>query len=149
MCDRKYRCTICNSDLGSLRPSIRIYETGTVFPTLLYVIHLDLNHFLLIHNQRPGGPLVVVDRFGGTDAATFAALAALLRQLEYENSADVYACAKAVHWRRPGVWKSVEDVMRIYKMIDTHVAVAAAASAVVATTQRESVEQMELEAKSV
>ena len=57
---------------------------------------------------------------------------------------------KAVHWRRPGLWKSVEDVMRIYKMIDTHVAVvAAAASAVVATTQRESVEQMELEAKSV
>ena len=83
---------------------------------------------------------MVVDRFGGTDAATFAALAALLRQLEYENSADVYACAKAVHWRRPGVWKSVEDVMRIYKMIDAHVA---------AATQRESVEQMELGAKSV
>ena len=139
-------CTICNSDLGSLRQSIRIYETGTVFPTLLSVIHLDLNHFLLIHNQRPGGPLVVVDRFGGTDAATFAALAALLRQLEYENSADVYACAKAVHWRRPGVWKSVEDVMRIYKMIDAHVAVAAAAA--VAATQRESVEQMELGARS-
>lgn len=93
---------------------------------------------------------MVVDRFGGTEAATFAALAALQRQLEYENSADVYASAKAVHWRRPGLWKSVEDVMRIYKMIDTHVAVvAAAASAVVATTQRESVEQMELEAKSV
>lgn len=89
---------------------------------------------------------MVVDRFGGTDAATFAALAALLRQLEYENSADVYACAKAVHWRRPGVWKSVEDVMRIYKMIDAHVAVAAAAA--VAATQRESVEQMELGARS-
>ena len=83
---------------------------------------------------------MVVDRFGGAEAATFAACASLLRQLEYENSADVYACAKALHWRRPGVWKSVEDVMRIHKMIDAHVEAA--------TTQRESVELMELAAKS-
>ena len=82
----------------------------------------------------------MVDRFGGTEAATFAVTAALLRQLDYENSADVYACAKAVHWRRPGVWKSAEDVMRIYKMIDAHVAAV--------TKQRDSVEQMELGAKS-
>ena len=90
--------------------------------------------------QRPGGPLVLVDRFGGTEAATFAALSALLRQLEYENGADVYACAKAVHWRRPGVWKSMEDVMRIYKIVDAHTAEA---------PQKESVEQLELDIKSV
>jgi hypothetical protein len=61
-----------------------------------------------VHAQRPGGPLVIVDSHGGTEAATFAAFSFLLRQLDYENYVDVYQCAKAIHRRRPGVWNSQE-----------------------------------------
>ena len=42
-----------------------------------------------IQRQRVGGgPLVVLDRFGGTEAATFCALTTLMKQLDFENHVD-------------------------------------------------------------
>lgn len=52
------------------------------------------------------GPLIVVDRYGGTEAATFCALTTLYRQLNFEDCVDVYMYAKLYHLRRPGIWRS-------------------------------------------
>ncbi len=51
-------------------------------------------------------PLLVVDRFGGTEAATFCALRTLLRQLEFESHVDVYEFVRVSHLQRPGIWRS-------------------------------------------
>ena len=63
-------------------------------------------------------PLVVVDRFGGTEAATFCALSTLLRQLDFENHVDVYQYAKVSHNRRPGIWKSQDDYLYLYRVVE-------------------------------
>ncbi len=60
-------------------------------------------------------PMVVVDRFGGTEAATFCALSSLLRQLDFEGHVDVYQYAKVAHQRRPGIWKSPDDYLYLYR----------------------------------
>ena len=53
-----------------------------------------------------GGPVIVVDRYGGTEAATFCALTTLYKQLNFEDCVDVYMYAKLYHLRRPGIWRS-------------------------------------------
>ena len=68
------------------------------------------------HNSNQSGPLVVVDRFGGTEGATFCALSTLLRHLDYENHVDVYQYAKVAHNRRPGIWKSQDDYLYLYRV---------------------------------
>lgn len=57
--------------------------------------HLDQN-----------GPVIVVDKYGGTEAATFCALTTLFKQLNFEDCVDVYMYAKLYHLRRPGIWRS-------------------------------------------
>ncbi|KAG1714236.1 Tyrosine-protein phosphatase 99A [Nymphon striatum] len=65
------------------------------------------------------GPLVVIDRFGGTEAATFCCLTSLNKQLEYENHVDVYQNAKLCHIRRPGIWKSQDDYLFLYRAVES------------------------------
>jgi receptor-type tyrosine-protein phosphatase gamma len=69
-------------------------------------------------NRSSSGPLVVVDRYGGTEAATFAALSTLLRQLDFESHVDVYQYAKVSHNRRPGIWKSQDDYLYLYRVTE-------------------------------
>ena len=68
------------------------------------------------HRSHQSGPLVVVDRFGGTEGATFCALSTLLRHLDYENHVDVYQYSKVAHNRRPGIWKSQDDYLYLYRV---------------------------------
>ncbi|CAB4058090.1 PTPRG [Lepeophtheirus salmonis] len=63
-------------------------------------------------------PWVIVDRFGGTEAASFCAISTLLKQLEAENHVDVYQIAKVYHNRRPGIWRSQSDYLFLYKVIE-------------------------------
>ena len=70
-----------------------------------------------IHIQRGGGPLVVVDRFGGTEAAFYCAVSSMVRQLDYENHVDVYEFAKVSHARRPGIWRTQEDYFHLYRIM--------------------------------
>lgn len=64
------------------------------------------------------GPVVVVDKFGGTEAATFAILTTLYKQLNFEDCVDVYMYAKLYHLRRPGIWRSQDDYLLLYRGIE-------------------------------
>ena len=75
-----------------------------------------------IYSQTPGassGPLLVVDRFGGTEAATFGAFSSLLKQLEFETHVDIYEYAKISHVRRPGIWRTQDDYFFLYRVLDS------------------------------
>ncbi|KRT79091.1 hypothetical protein AMK59_7769 [Oryctes borbonicus] len=65
------------------------------------------------------GPVVVVDRFGGSEAATFCSLITLKKHLIYDNHVDVYMYAKLYHNKRPGIWSSVEDYLRLHLAVQT------------------------------
>lgn len=76
------------------------------------------NH--VINLQRAGqGPVCVVDRFGGTEAATFCALVTLKKHLAYEQKVDVYMYSKLYHNKRPGIWLSVDDYMKHHLCVQT------------------------------
>ncbi|XP_037087916.1 tyrosine-protein phosphatase 99A-like [Pollicipes pollicipes] len=68
--------------------------------------------------QYQNGPAVVVDRFGGTEAATFCCLTTLSKQLVNENSLDVYLYSKLYHMRRPGVWQTQDDFTMLYHAME-------------------------------
>lgn len=70
------------------------------------------------HQQYQNGPVVVVDRFGGTEAATLCALTTLMQQLMLEKHADVYMYAKLFHSKRPNVWPSRDDYMFLYRCVE-------------------------------
>ncbi|KAG9510487.1 Tyrosine-protein phosphatase 99A, partial [Fragariocoptes setiger] len=64
------------------------------------------------------GPIIVVDKYGGTEAATFAVLTTLYKQLMFEDAVDVYMYAKLAHLRRPGIWRSQDDYLFLYRAIE-------------------------------
>jgi len=70
------------------------------------------------HLEYQNGPLVVVDRFGGTEAASFCALTTLKKQLDAEGSVDVYQICKLYHNKRPGMWRSQDDYLYIYRVLE-------------------------------
>ena len=54
------------------------------------------------HLEYQNGPIVVMDRYGGTNAAQFCCLTTLYKQLNFEDACDVYLYSKLYHLRRPG-----------------------------------------------
>ncbi|KAK4304169.1 hypothetical protein Pmani_023889 [Petrolisthes manimaculis] len=72
------------------------------------------------HTNYQNGPLVVVDRFGGTEAATFCSLTTLKSQVEFEQHLDAYMNCKLYHNRRPGIWTSQEDILFIYRALESY-----------------------------
>ncbi|EFX70612.1 hypothetical protein DAPPUDRAFT_112575 [Daphnia pulex] len=70
------------------------------------------------HQQYQNGPVVVVDRFGGTEAATLCALTTLVHQLSRDQHVDVYMYAKLYHSKRPNVWPSRDDYMFLYRCVE-------------------------------
>ncbi|XP_043193040.1 tyrosine-protein phosphatase 99A-like [Amphibalanus amphitrite] len=84
------------------------------------------------HLEYQNGPCLVVDRFGGTEAATFCCLTTLMKQLEYESHADVYMYARLYQQRRPEVWRSQDDFLFLYRAVEALVASDAAADAAAA-----------------
>ncbi|KAK8771955.1 hypothetical protein V5799_024803 [Amblyomma americanum] len=75
------------------------------------------------HAEDQNGPVVVVDKCGGTEAATFCCLSALYKQMESEKCVDVYLYAKLYHMRRPGIWKSQDDFLFLYRGLESLLAV--------------------------
>lgn len=70
-----------------------------------------------VHHIRQG-PIAVIDRYGGMEAATFCAITTLLKQLEFENHVDIYEYAKLSHARRPGIWRSQHEYFFLYRAFD-------------------------------
>ena len=68
-----------------------------------------------VHADAPS-PVVVVDRFGGAEAATFCALSSLLRQAEFESHVDVYEACRMSHLARPGAWRAQENYFFLYQV---------------------------------
>ena len=71
------------------------------------------------HLEYQNGPLVVVDKFGGTEAATFCALTTLKKQLDHEDLCDIYQVCKLAHNKRPGIWRCKDDYLYIYQAIES------------------------------
>ncbi|XP_050425716.1 tyrosine-protein phosphatase 99A-like isoform X2 [Adelges cooleyi] len=70
------------------------------------------------HLEYQNGPIVVVDKFGGTEAAIFCCLTTLGKQLQHENLADVTLYAKLYHNQRPGIWKNIENYLLLYRALE-------------------------------
>ncbi|KAK8381218.1 hypothetical protein O3P69_008230 [Scylla paramamosain] len=73
------------------------------------------------HTNYQNGPLIVVDRFGGTEAATFCSLTTLRSQMEFEQHLDTYMYCKLYHNRRPSIWTSQDDILFIYRAMESYI----------------------------
>ena len=101
----KVRIIHCNGWPHNARPTYKVFN----------VVNLVQDW----HLEYQNGPLVVVDRYGGTDAATFCALTTLQKQLKREGCVDVYQVCKLCHNKRPGIWRSKEDYLYIYQVFES------------------------------
>ncbi|KAK6634358.1 hypothetical protein RUM43_011758 [Polyplax serrata] len=71
------------------------------------------------NKETQHGPVIVVDRFGGNEAATFCLLTSVYKQLTHESHADIYMFAKLYHMRRLGIWPAVNDYLYLYEAIES------------------------------
>ncbi|CAH1153716.1 unnamed protein product [Phaedon cochleariae] len=78
-----------------------------------------LPNFVLDMQKIQNGPIIIVDRFGGTEAASFCALTTLKKHLIYDNKVDVYMYTKLYHNKRPGIWISSDDYMKLHLCVQT------------------------------
>jgi Protein-tyrosine phosphatase len=83
-------------------------------PTCLYDFLIKMHERC---NDYRNGPIVVMDRYGGTEAATLCVISSLAHQLEYYKTANIYMYAKLFHNKRPGIWTSSSDLSIIYKIL--------------------------------
>jgi len=73
------------------------------------------------HQALGGGPIVTVDRYGGTQATTFCGLMTLWHQLHFEGGVDIYQLGKLAHYNRPGIFKTPEDLLFLYCALEAYV----------------------------
>ncbi|XP_015601110.1 tyrosine-protein phosphatase 99A isoform X3 [Cephus cinctus] len=71
------------------------------------------------HRDYQNGPIVVMDRFGGIEAGLFVLLTTLNKQLEFEQSVDIYMFAKLLYMKRPGIFRSKEDYILVYQCLES------------------------------
>lgn len=80
-----------------------------------------LYDFLIKMHERNddyrNGPIVVMDRYGGAEAATLCTVSSLTHQIEYDKTANIYMYAKLYHNKRPGIWSSPNDIAMIHKIL--------------------------------
>lgn len=74
---------------------------------------------IILKSENLKGPTIVIDRYGGTEAASFCLLSTIKRHLDYDNQADVYMYSKLYHNRRPGIWTSVSDYLQLHHAVLT------------------------------
>ncbi|KAF6216641.1 hypothetical protein GE061_000987 [Apolygus lucorum] len=94
--------------------TVRIIQPSHTITEIYDIIQL-INLVQQYHLEYQNGPIVVVDETGGTVAATFCCLTTLMKQLEYDSHADVSIYAKLYHNRIPGIWKTIDDYLMLYK----------------------------------
>lgn len=94
--------------------TVRIIQPSHTITEISDIIHL-ITIVQQYHLEYQNGPIVVVDELGGTVSATFCCLTTLMKQLEYDSHADVSIYAKLYHNRIPGIWKTIDDYLVLYK----------------------------------
>lgn len=85
---------------------------------------LPTNFLHVVHERQESlthSPIVCIDSYGGTASATFSALSTLLKQVDYDGHIDVYQVVKILHNCRPGIWKTPEDILFLYKALESYV----------------------------
>jgi hypothetical protein len=70
-------------------------------------------------HEQTQGPVIVIDKVGGVEAATFCALMTLYDALHHEASVDVYTVAKLYCMKRPHVFPTEEDYLFLYKAVES------------------------------
>lgn len=71
------------------------------------------------YQQYNSGPIIVIDKHGGCQAALFCALWTLYDQLHHDKSIDVYQVAKLYHLKRTGIIGAKDNYHYMYKAIDS------------------------------
>lgn len=71
------------------------------------------------HREYQNGPIIVMDRYGGIEASLFILLTTLVKQIEFEKSADIYMYTKLLYMKRPGILRSKDDYITIYRCIES------------------------------
>ncbi|KAK0168443.1 hypothetical protein PV327_002243 [Microctonus hyperodae] len=71
------------------------------------------------HKEYQNGPIVVMDRYGGIEAALFILLTTLMKQIDFEKSADVYMFSKLLYMKRPGIFRSKDDYLLVYRCLES------------------------------
>lgn len=94
--------------------TVRIIQPSHTITEITDIIQL-ITIVQQYHLEYQNGPIVVVDELGGTVSATFCCLTTLMKQLEYDSHADVSIYAKLYHNRIPGIWKTIDDYLVLYK----------------------------------
>lgn len=114
----------CGGPLGGVFDLIQVVQDATQEQATQQKMHDGLTNTTVTvgqeHEPQNGGPMIVVDKFGGTEAATFAVLTTLYKQIKFEAAVDVYMYAKLAHLRRPGIWSSQDDYLFLYRAIENY-----------------------------
>ncbi|XP_048512163.1 tyrosine-protein phosphatase 99A-like isoform X2 [Athalia rosae] len=71
------------------------------------------------HRDYQNGPIIVMDRYGGIEGGLFVILTTLNKQLEFEQTADIYMFAKLLYMKRPGIFRSKEDYILLYQCLES------------------------------
>ncbi|KAK0083318.1 hypothetical protein PV326_006773, partial [Microctonus aethiopoides] len=71
------------------------------------------------HKEYQNGPIVVMDRYGGIEAALFILLTTLMKQIDFEKSADIYMFSKLLYMKRPGIFRSKDDYLLVYRCLES------------------------------
>jgi len=86
----------------------RDYQNGPIVVMDRYaenfILASSLGNFTISYLSE--SHIVINFRYGGVEAALFVLLTTLNKQLEFEQSADIYMFAKLLYMKRPGVFRS-------------------------------------------
>lgn len=115
----------CCSPLSGVFDLIQIVQNATQQQASQQKMHDGNNKTTTVtigqeHEPQNGGPIIVVDKYGGTEAATFAVLTTLFKQINFEDAVDVYMYAKLAHLRRPGIWSTQDDYLFLYRAVENY-----------------------------
>lgn len=115
----------CCGSLSGVFNLIQVVQAATQMHSAKNRMHDDLNSTTTVtigqeHEPQNGGPIIVVDKFGGTDASTFSVLTTLYKQINFEDAVDVYMYAKLACMRRPGIWQTQDDYLFLYRAIENY-----------------------------
>ncbi|XP_072026520.1 receptor-type tyrosine-protein phosphatase alpha-like isoform X2 [Amphiura filiformis] len=70
-------------------------------------------------NKDNVGPIIVMDKYGGRQAATFCALYTLHQELQSEDAVDVFKTVTLYTAKRPGMFKTKDDYHYLFRALQS------------------------------